>query len=44
MLAGGDIAMSRNPGLAGKILTLMIIGKALAECIAILEWIEIPTK
>jgi len=29
--AGGVIAMSRNPGLAGKILTFMFIGMALAQ-------------
>jgi len=38
------IAMSRNPGLSGKILTFMFIGMALAEGMAILAWIVIPTK
>ncbi len=42
--AGGVIAMSRNPGLAGKILTFMFIGMALAEGMAILAWIVIPTR
>ncbi|HXI73429.1 MAG TPA: ATP synthase F0 subunit C [Verrucomicrobiae bacterium] len=42
--AGGVVAMSRNPGLAGKILTFMFIGMALAEGMAILAWIVIPTK
>ena len=42
--AGGVVAMSRNPGMAGKILTFMFIGMALAEGMAILAWIVIPTK
>ena len=39
--AGGVVAMSRNPGLSGKILTFMFIGMALAEGMAILAWIVI---
>jgi len=36
--AGGLVAMSRNPGLFGKILTFMFIGMALAEGWAVIAW------
>lgn len=36
--AGGLIAMSRNPGMFGKILVFMFIGMALAEAWAIFAW------
>jgi F0F1-type ATP synthase membrane subunit c/vacuolar-type H+-ATPase subunit K len=36
--AGGLIAMSRNPGMFGKILTYMFIGMALAEAWAFIAW------
>jgi F-type H+-transporting ATPase subunit c len=40
--AGGVVAMSRNPGLFGRILMIMLLGMALAEGMAILAWIIIP--
>jgi F-type H+-transporting ATPase subunit c len=40
--AGGVQAMSRNPGLFGRILMVMLLGMALAEGMAILAWIIIP--
>ena len=40
--AGGVQAMSRNPGLFGRILMIMLLGMALAEGMAILAWIIIP--
>jgi F0F1-type ATP synthase membrane subunit c/vacuolar-type H+-ATPase subunit K len=39
--AGGVIAMSRNPGLSGKILMFMFIGMALAEGMAFLSLVLI---
>ena len=36
--AGGLVAMSRNPGMFGKILVFMFIGMALAEAWAIFAW------
>lgn len=36
--AGGVLAMSRNPGMFGKILTFMFIGMALAEAWAFIAW------
>ena len=39
--AGGVIAMSRNPGMFGKILTFMFIGMALAEGWAVIAWLVV---
>jgi F-type H+-transporting ATPase subunit c len=36
--AGGLVAMSRNPGMLGKILVFMFIGMALAEGWAVIAW------
>ena len=36
--AGGLIAMSRNPGMFGRILIFMFIGMALAEGWAVIAW------
>jgi F-type H+-transporting ATPase subunit c len=40
--AGGVVAMSRNPGMFGKIFTIMLLGMALAEGMAILAYVLIP--
>ena len=40
--AGGVIAMSRNPGMFGKILTFMFVGMALAEGWAVIAWLVVP--
>jgi F-type H+-transporting ATPase subunit c len=42
--AGGVVAMSRNPGLFGRILVIMLLGIAMAEGMAILAWMVIPGK
>ncbi len=39
--AGGVIAMSRNPGMFGKILTFMFVGMALAEGWAVIAWLVV---
>jgi F0F1-type ATP synthase membrane subunit c/vacuolar-type H+-ATPase subunit K len=39
--AGGVIAMSRNPGMFGKILTFMFVGIALAEGWAVIAWLVV---
>ena len=36
--AGGLMAMSRNPGMFGRILIFMFIGMALAEGWAVIAW------
>jgi F0F1-type ATP synthase membrane subunit c/vacuolar-type H+-ATPase subunit K len=36
--AGALIAMSRNPGMTGKILLWMFVGMALAEAWAVITW------
>ena len=40
--AGGVIAMSRNPGMFGKIFTILLLGMALSEGLAILAYVLIP--
>jgi F0F1-type ATP synthase membrane subunit c/vacuolar-type H+-ATPase subunit K len=42
--AGGVIAMSRNPGMFGKILTFMFVGMALAEGWAVIAWLVVGNK
>jgi len=42
--AGGLVAISRNPGLFGRIFVLMLLGMAMAEGMAILAWMVIPGK
>jgi len=39
--AGGVIAMSRNPGMFGRILTFMFVGIALAEGWAVIAWLVV---
>ena len=39
--AGGLIAMSRNPGMFGRILTFMFVGIALAEGWAVIAWLVV---
>ena len=39
--AGGVVAMSRNPGMFGKILTFMFVGMALAEGWAVIAWLVV---
>ena len=39
--AGGVIAMSRNPGMFGRILTFMFVGMALAEGWAVIAWLVV---
>jgi hypothetical protein len=39
--AGGVTAMSRNPGMFGKILTFMFVGMALAEGWAVIAWLVV---
>lgn len=36
--AGALIAMSRNPGMTGRIILWMFIGMALAEGLAVIAW------
>ena len=40
--AGGLMAMSRNPGMFGRILIFMFIGMALAEGWAVIAWFVVP--
>jgi F0F1-type ATP synthase membrane subunit c/vacuolar-type H+-ATPase subunit K len=39
--AGGVMAMARNPGMFGKILTFMFVGMALAEGWAVIAWLVV---
>jgi F-type H+-transporting ATPase subunit c len=39
--AGGVVAMSRNPGMFGRILMIMLLGMALAEGWAVIAWIVV---
>ena len=39
--AGALIAMSRNPGMTGKILLWMFVGMALAEGWAVIAWFAV---
>ena len=42
--AGGVMAMARNPGMFGKILTFMFVGMALAEGWAVIAWLVVGNK
>jgi F0F1-type ATP synthase membrane subunit c/vacuolar-type H+-ATPase subunit K len=42
--AGGVMAMARNPGMFGKILTFMFVGMALAEGWAVIAWLVVGDK
>ena len=37
------MAIGRNPGTFGKIFTIMLIGMALAEGLAVLAWLVVKT-
>lgn len=39
--AGGLIALARNPGMSGRILTFMFVGIALAEAWAVIGWLVV---